>query len=167
MPKSAQGIDQKRYQVVPRTLIFLFDHRKHVLLLKGSPRKRLWAGLYNGIGGHIEVGEDILEAAHRELFEETGITGINLQFCAQVMVDVSNEVGVAIFIFRGKVDTVDFEPSPEGSLSWVLLSNLTKLPLVEDLPILIPKIAAYQATSPIIVGKYAYGADGELIISLS
>lgn len=167
MPKSDQGIDQQRYQVVPRTLIFLFDHHNHVLLLKGSPRKRLWAGLYNGIGGHIEVGEDILEAAHRELFEETGITGINLLFCAQVMVDVSNEVGVAIFIFRGKVDSVDFEPSAEGSLSWVPLSDLAKLSLVEDLPILIPKIADHQATSPIIIGKYAYDKDGELVVSLS
>ena len=33
-----------------------------------------YLGLYNFVGGKIEVGEDSLEAAYRELYEETGIT---------------------------------------------------------------------------------------------
>jgi 8-oxo-dGTP diphosphatase len=167
MPKSDQGIDQKRYQVVPRTLIFLFDSNSRVLLLKGSPQKRLWAGLFNGIGGHIERGEDVLEAAKRELFEETGIAGVTLQYCAQIMVDVSEELGVAIFVFRGKLNNSNFEISSEGSLSWVALDALATVPIVEDLPTLIPRIAAHQVNSPTIFGKYTYDLDGNLLISLS
>jgi 8-oxo-dGTP diphosphatase len=60
MPKSDQGIDQKRYQVVPRTLIFVFDQKIKCSYSKGHPQKRLWAGLFNGIGGHVERGEDVL-----------------------------------------------------------------------------------------------------------
>lgn len=167
MPKSDQGIDQKRYHVVPRTLIFLFDPNNQVLLLKGSPQKRLWAGLFNGIGGHVERGEDVLEAAKRELFEETGIADLPLQFCAQIMVDVTDALGVAIFVFRGELNKYNFKPSLEGSLSWVHLDALAAVPLVEDLPTLIPRIAAHQATSPIIIGKYAYGFEGNLMISLT
>ena len=37
-------------------------------------RKEPYKGLYNLVGGHIELGEDGLDAAYRELFEETGIT---------------------------------------------------------------------------------------------
>jgi 8-oxo-dGTP pyrophosphatase MutT (NUDIX family) len=47
--------------------------------------------LYNGIGGHIEAGEDILEAAQRELNEETGISQVELSICGQIMIDVSPE----------------------------------------------------------------------------
>ncbi len=32
-----------------------------------------YLGLFNFVGGKIEVGEDSLEAAYRELYEETGI----------------------------------------------------------------------------------------------
>lgn len=167
MPKADQGIEHKRYQVVPRTLIFLFDDNNRVLLLKGSPQKRLWAGLYNGIGGHIEKGEDILEAAFRELYEETGIANVSLRLCAQIMIDVSDMLGVAIFVFRGVLNTAFFEPSSEGSLAWVAIDALEGIPLVEDLPILIPKIAAHQANEDIIIGKYAYGLNGELLVSFS
>ena len=51
--------------LIPRTLIFL-TCRDLVLLLKGAPHKRLWANRYNGIGGHIERGEDVLTAAQRD-----------------------------------------------------------------------------------------------------
>lgn len=36
--------------------------------------KEPYLGLYNLVGGHIEVGECSEDAAYRELFEETGIT---------------------------------------------------------------------------------------------
>ncbi len=50
-----QGTHFARYPVIPRALIFLFTGDS-VLLLKGAPDKRIWPGLYNGIGGHIEAG---------------------------------------------------------------------------------------------------------------
>lgn len=165
MPKSDQGIDDLRYQVVPRTLIFLFNQQHQVLLLRGANTKRLWAGLYNGIGGHIEAGEDILQAAYRELKEETGIQNVTLRFCAQVMVDVAENTGVAIFIFRGDASITDFTPSKEGRLFWVDLDDLESFPLVEDLPLLIPRIAAHQSESPVIIGKYVYQPDGSMKVS--
>ena len=36
--------------------------------------KEPYKGLYNLVGGHIEPGEKGMDAAYRELFEETGIT---------------------------------------------------------------------------------------------
>jgi hypothetical protein len=36
MPRADQGIKDHRYHVIPRTLIFLFNIREQVLLIKGA-----------------------------------------------------------------------------------------------------------------------------------
>jgi 8-oxo-dGTP diphosphatase len=139
MPKNEQGVTSDRYQLIPRTLIFLFDGEQ-VLLLKGAPRKRLWANRYNGIGGHIERGEDALNAARRELLEETGLESADLRLCGTVLVDASEAVGIGVFVFRGSVSGGGLRESEEGSLEWVKLDQALRLPLVEDLPILLPRV---------------------------
>lgn len=165
-PKSEQRIEDKRYKVVPRTLIFLFNNLNQVLLLKGASDKKLWPNLYNGIGGHIEAGEDILEAAERELIEETGISGIPLMFCAQIMIDVSDNTGVSVFVFRGEYNSLRFVNSTEGQLEWVPMDEIEKYPIVEDLPILLPKVADYSPSSSVMLVKYQYQADGKLEIQI-
>ena len=79
MPASDQGSLTGRYTLIPRTLIFLSCGNR-MLLIKGAPHKRLWANLYNGIGGHVERGEDILSAARRELQEEIGMAAKEFQY---------------------------------------------------------------------------------------
>src|SRR4030067_969706 len=100
MPVTKQGVNLDRYMLVPRTLVIL-TRDENVLLHKGADDKRLWAGLYNGIGGHVERGEDIRSAAKRELFEETGITQVDLWLCGIVTVDTQINPGVCIFIYKG------------------------------------------------------------------
>ncbi|MFU8826214.1 MAG: NUDIX hydrolase [Brevefilum sp.] len=163
MPKSDQGIHSDRYLVVPRTLIFLFDTNSRVLLLKGADDKRLWAGLYNGIGGHIERGEDIYEAACRELREETGLEDVDLHYSAQITVDVTAQSGVMIFVFKGISQQTSLTESSEGVLAWVPLDEIGGVPLVEDLPLLIPLVAAHKPSAAVLFGKYSYDDDGNLI----
>jgi 8-oxo-dGTP diphosphatase len=157
-----QGIRESDYQVVPRTLIFLFDERDRVLLLRKSPQKRLWAGFLNGIGGHIESGEDVMEAALRELHEETGITGVALAFCGQIMIDVSKNAGVALFVFKGNIDGHDHFQVKDGELVWVGLNDLENQRVIEDLTILLPKVAGYKPGDTLIIGKYTFDQEGKL-----
>ncbi|GAB4523241.1 MAG: 8-oxo-dGTP diphosphatase [Anaerolineales bacterium] len=164
MPSQNQGATRQRYTVIPRTLIFL-TRGQEILLLKGAPHKRLWAGLYNGLGGHIERGEDPLTAARRELTEESGLHA-DLWLAATVTIDTgSDSLGILLFVFRGEVTGGRLRPSEEGEAHWLPLADLDPLPLVEDLRTLLPDILRQPAGAPPLHYLYTYDDAGRLHIA--
>jgi 8-oxo-dGTP diphosphatase len=170
MPASDQGVSRDRYLLIPRTLVFLTCEDK-VLLLKGGAHKRLWAGMYNGVGGHVERGEDVLSAARRELLEETGLDVTDLWLCGTVTVDSGEDIGVGIFVFRGEFPQNENAPtklhSPDGDLQWVPVDRVHDLPLVEDLPVLLPRVLAAQPGEPPFAAHSRYDDGGRLVISFA
>lgn len=154
-----------RYTLIPRTLIFLTKNDE-VLLLKGAPTKRLWANRFNGIGGHIEQGEDVLTAARRELLEESGLQGVSLRICGVITVDAGQDTGIGIYVLRGKLDSnAPLQHSGEGKLHWVPIDRLSELSLVEDLPTILPRVLSMQPGDPPFSASYSYNSNDQLVIS--
>ena len=166
MPVSDQGVNLNRYLLVPRTLIIL-TRDDTVLLLKGAENKRLWAGLYNGVGGHIEQGEDVLSAAHRELLEETGLTSPDLWLCGIVTVDSQTTPGVGIFIFTGKSNEGEPVFSNEGTLEWINISELNHIPLVGDLPVFLPKVLEMKPGDMPFFAHSSYNESKNIVITFA
>lgn len=119
--------------------------------------------MYNGIGGHIERFEDIVTGAKRELKEETGLSCDNLQLAGTVMIDVEEKTGIMLFVFTGNEVQGSLVSSDEGTLHWIKVSELSYLPVVEDVPDLVLKINEFQATGHQFSGKYLYDPNGKRI----
>ncbi|WP_157874943.1 NUDIX hydrolase [Streptomyces resistomycificus] len=162
-----QGLGKgPRHQIVPRVLVFARSEDS-VLLLRGAPDKKIWPGLYNGIGGHIERGEDPLTAAQRELQEESGIIlkPDAFRLAALINIDMGpGDPGIMLFTFVAETVEQETGSSEEGVPDWHRIDRLGELPLVEDLPWLIPTVVNETPRGAVRFIRYSYEADGSLKI---
>lgn len=128
-----------------------------VLLLRHPDHGDRFAGQWNGIGGHVEAGEGIREAAVRELLEETGLHVPDLSL--RGVVHESGLLGHAhvLFVFLGRSPLRSLR-SPEGiELRWQPLAELSSLPLVHDAALLLER--ALAAKEPFFVTEQYDGSD--------
>jgi 8-oxo-dGTP diphosphatase len=156
-----QSPDKRRYQFIPRVLVFL-TRGNEVLLIKRAADKKVFPNQYNGLGGHVEKGESVMAAALREVEEESGLKPRDLWLCAVVTIDTGDaDTGINMFVFRGEANA---EPrdSNEGEISWMPASKIAELDMVEDIPTLLPKVLAMKKGETPLWGKYVYDLGGKL-----
>lgn len=158
MFREGQRPDPGRYAVVPRTLTFL-TRPGEVLMIRLGPGKGAWAGRLNGIGGHIEAGEEPLDAARREVDEECGLAAARMRLVGAILIDVGKTPGIGLYVFVGSADG---EPvsSPEGKPLWVPVEELDQHPLVEDIPQVLPLALRCYRERTTFTGSYRFTSDG-------
>lgn len=128
---------RQRYQLVPRTLIFIEKDQKYLMLTK-KKKNSFGFGKINGVGGHIEKGEEPYEAARREIEEEAGINVKNLDLAAVLFIDINDVPGIQVFVFKAIYDNGVVQASDEGSLEWMSRTKiLSSDRIVKDLPFLL------------------------------
>ncbi|MCD4752601.1 MAG: 8-oxo-dGTP diphosphatase [Anaerolineaceae bacterium] len=97
------------------TLCFMFRN-SHVLMLERQkePNKGLW----NGVGGHIELGESPNYACLREIREETGLSVDGIRFCGILSWESWYFPSGGMYIYSVEAPEGDVVSSDEGQLAW-------------------------------------------------
>jgi len=148
-----------RYTLHARTLTFLLN-RDDVLLIQRSPSARLFPGMFNGVGGHVERGEDILSAARREVQEETSLDVPKLMLRCLLHVDEgADRPGVLVLVFVGHAKQRSVTESSEGTLHWVPVGRIGELNLLPDLPELLTKVLTLPADAAPIFAHSIISSD--------
>ena len=117
-----------RTENVELTVLCLL-HKDGSYLLQDRIKKD-WKG-YTLPGGHIEPGESIVDAAVREMKEETGLTVLNPRLCGvkQFPIDGGRYI---VFLFEATEYEGELISSEEGAMHWISVEKLKDVNLVND-----------------------------------
>ena len=160
-------MDSLRYQIIPRTLVII-ENGDDVLMIQRNRKDRFGFGKMNGVGGHIEQGEDPTESAIREVKEETGLSIQVLELIAIFFIDISINPGIGLFVYKGKADTRELICSNEGDLVWVNKNNIhSQKDLIKDIPFLMEIAFDHKDGGKPVIGKYFYDETGEMRIVIN
>ncbi len=95
----------------------------------------------------------------REILEEAGLEVTGLRLRGVITVDTGEAAGIGLFVFTAASGTRACRPSAEGTLAWVPLAEVRKLDAVEDVPVLLARLAAAGPEAPPFTGRYYYRGE--------
>jgi 8-oxo-dGTP diphosphatase len=157
-------VTEGRWMTSVRTLTFVL-HGGDVLLMKRSATKRIFPNRYNGLGGHIERDEDPYTSALREVKEESGLDVSDLRLRGVYNIDSGDATGIVLFIFTARALTASLaHDCDEGTLHWVPVDQALTLDLVEDLPLILPRVLAMQADDVSFFAHVSYDDADRLVL---
>jgi len=108
---------------------------KQVLLIHRNRRPGdAHLGKYNGLGGKLEPGEDVVACMRREVREEAGIECEELTLRGTISWPGFGKHGEDWFGFLFRIDRFTGTPradNPEGTLEWIDVDRILDLPLWE------------------------------------
>ncbi len=151
------------YTVIPRVLAFI-EKDDEVLMIERSKKDAFAYKKLNGIGGHIERGEDPLTAIRREVNEESGLAIHDFDLRAVIFIDIEQEKGICVFVFSSMYAGGKLHPSSEGKLLWIKKDDLPNHPIVKDIPLILDLIEESKRDGKVKYVQHTYVAE-ELTIT--
>ena len=124
------------YTPILATLAYVLspDGRQVLLVHRNRRPDDAHFGKYNGLGGKLDRGEDVVAGMRREVREEAGLECETVTLRGTISWPGFGKQGEDWFGFIFRVDRWNGVPkkdNPEGTLEWVEVDRLTELPLWE------------------------------------
>jgi 8-oxo-dGTP diphosphatase len=124
------------YTPILATLGYVFspDGRRVLMIHRNARPGDAHFGKYNGLGGKLEAGEDVVAGLRREIREEAGIECDAVELAGTVSWPGFGKHGEDWFGFVFRVAAFTGTPltaNPEGTLEWVEVDRVSTLPLWE------------------------------------
>jgi 8-oxo-dGTP diphosphatase len=124
------------YTPILATLAYILspDGRRVLLVHRNRRPEDAHYGKYNGLGGKLDPGEDVVTGVRREVREESGLECEALLLRGTISWPGFGKHGEDWFGFVFRVDRWSGRPradNPEGTLEWVERERLLQLPLWE------------------------------------
>ena len=117
-----------RTEIVELTVLCLIQDGNRILLQNRV--KEDWKG-YTLPGGHVEPGESFVDAAVREMQEETGLHIINPRLVGIKHFPIENGRYI-VLLFKATEFEGTVVSSDEGEMEWIDIDDLSKANVVDD-----------------------------------
>lgn len=150
------------YTPVLATLAYVFspDGRRVLMIHRNTRPDDPHYGKYNGLGGKLDAGEDVVAGMRREVREEAGIECAELHLAGTVSWPGFGKSGEDWFGFVFRVTRYTGAPlaaNPEGTLEWVDVERVPALPLWEGdrhfLPLVFDGSSQFHGVMPYVNGR--------------
>ena len=151
------------YTPILATLGYVFspDGARVLLIHRNARPDDAHFGKYNGLGGKLEPGEDVVAGFRREVREEAGIECAALRLAGTISWPGFGTRGEDWFGFIFRVDRFTGSPlgaNAEGALEWVEVARVSALPLWDGDRHFLPLV--FDPASPPFHGVMPY-RDGK------
>lgn len=141
---SYESGDQK---VIPAVLVYVFNEDRVLMIHRNQKSSDFHKGKWNGLGGKLEVGESPVQAAVREVEEESGlmlspndlsVVGV-LQF---PMFKPHKHEDWLVYVLTASVSSPvrSLKECSEGNLNWIPVEGLLELNLWDGDRVFIPRV---------------------------
>src|SRR5438876_11434402 len=124
------------------------DGRRVLLVHRNRRPEDAHRGKYNGLGGKLDPGEDVVSCLRREVREEAGLECDELVLRGTISWPGFGKQGEDWFGFVFRVDRWSGRPrstNAEGTLEWADIEHLLDLPLWEGDRYFLPLVFEHSA----------------------
>ena len=117
----------KPEQVILSNMCMIYEENNILVQDRVNPS---WPGLAFP-GGHVELGESIVDSTIREIYEETGLTISNLKICG-IKQWFLEDVRYICFLFKTNCFKGNLISTEEGKNFWIKRENLKEYKLASN-----------------------------------